>query len=307
MKRMVTKLKLVMPSFFRDRLNLFYILAFAPLLLITYFRLEWPFYIVIPMFGFIILLLKKRKLSLVQDAVNIQRILGLLLVVGSFFVYYVLAPLVPSAAYYGSANYALYLVGLFSVFFELSALKEAFASLFLIVATTSSSFISTWLKPLLAPFANDFAHIVMHLLRILGVDASVRSVGNIAVIAFPSLLGRTVSAAFVYECMGISSALVFSIILVVILFEDPSSWKVRLTFSIAGLLGTFALNILRVTIILLTDYYYGAEVGGTIHYVIGYALFSAWLGCFFSIYAQQQTLRAKIKSFWERIAQKPEN
>ncbi len=294
MKRIVNKLKLVMPSFFGDRLNLFYTLAFAPLVLIIYFYIKWPFGTVIPIFGFILIILKKHKLSLVHDADNLQKILGLLLILGSFFVYYAVAPFVPSAAYYGSANYTVYLVGLFLMFFELSALKEAFASLFLIAAATSSSFISAWLKPLLAPFANDFAHIVMNLLRILGVDANVRAMGNVAIIAFPSLLGKTVSTAFVYECMGISSTLVFSVILVVILFEDPSSFRARLTFSIAGLLGTFALNILRVTIILLADYYYGAEVGGTIHYVIGYALFSAWLACFFYIYSKRQTLHAKI-------------
>lgn len=45
-------------------------------------------------------------------------------------------------------------------------------------------------------------------------------------------------------------------------------------------IGTFALNIFRVTVILLVDYFYGAEVDGTAHYIVGYALFSAWLAIF---------------------------
>jgi len=46
----------------------------------------------------------------------------------------------------------------------------------------------------------------------------------------------------------------------------------------------------------LVDYFYGAEVGASVHYVIGYALFSAWLACFFYIYSKRQTPHAKIVS-----------
>jgi len=95
--------------------------------------------------------------------------------------------------------------------------------------------------------------------------------------------------------------LVFSIILVVILFEDPSTLKVKVAYSVAGVFGTFALNILRVTVIFLTDYFYGAEVGGFVHYVIGYILFAVWLVFFLYAYSKRKTVQAKIASFWQRI------
>ncbi len=95
--------------------------------------------------------------------------------------------------------------------------------------------------------------------------------------------------------MGIYSVLVFSIILVVILLEEPSSFRVKLAYSIVGLSGTLALNILRVIVIFLADYFYGAEVGSTIHYIIGYALFSTWLAGFFYIYAKRHTLSTKAE------------
>lgn len=297
----MNKLRITISSFFGDRLNLFYALASVPLALITYFYIEWPFSMVVPIFGFIILILKKRKLSLLSEAGALSKTFGLLFIVGSFFVYYGLVLFFPSVAYYGSANYAVYLLGLFLVFFEFSALKEAFTPLFLIVASTSSAFVAALLKPFLSPFANDFAHVIVNILGALGINARAHIYSGIPVITFESLSGRVISSAFIYECIGVYSALVFSIILVVILFEDPSGWRAKLTYAIAGLLGTFALNILRVTIIFLADYFYGAEVGGTIHYVIGYALFSTWLGIFFYAHSKRQVLHAKITSLWKRI------
>ena len=281
-----------------NRANLFYIFAFAPLLLIFYYN---PFSVIIPFYGFLLLFLKYQKLPDVKEANSIQKIFGSIVVLGSFFVYYGVVLVFHGAAFYTAANYAVYLLGLFLLFFEFSALKEAFAPLFLIVAAISSTFIAVWLKPFLSPFANDFAHIIVNILRALGVDAKIYYLGNTAIVNFPSLSGKMVSGAFVYECIGVYSALVFSILLVVILFEDPGGLKVKLVYAIVGLLGTFAVNILRVTIIFLADYFYGAEVGATIHYIIGYALFSAWLACFFYIYSKRQTLHAKITSLTKKI------
>lgn len=285
-------------SLLRNRANLFYILAFAPLLLILYYHL---FSVIIPFYGFLLLFLKSQKLLDVKEANFMQKILGLVMVVSSFFVYYGVVSVYPEASFYTAANYVVYLLGIFLIFFKFSALKEAFAPLFLIVAATSSSFIAVWLKPFLSPFANDFAHIVMNILRAVGVDAIIYYLGNTPILDFPSLSGKMVSGAFVYECIGVYSALVFSIILVVILFEDPSDLKVKVAYSVAGVFGTFALNILRVTVIFLTDYFYGAEVGGFVHYVIGYILFTIWLMFFLYAYSKRKTVQTKITSFWQRI------
>ena len=281
-----------------NRANQFYVFAFAPLLLVFFYN---PFSVIIPFYGFLILILKYQKLLGFNEANSIQKILGSILVIGSFFVYYVVTLVYPEAAFYTAANYAVYLFGLFLIFFDFSALKEAFSPLFLIVAATSSSFIAKWLKPFLSPYANDIAYVILSILRVLGIDAHIQYSHNTPIFAIPSLSGKMIYGAFVYECLGSYSALVFSIILVVILFEDPGRLKVKLAYAIVGLLGTFALNVLRVTTILLTDYFYGAEVGASVHYVIGYALFSTWLACFFYIYSKRQTFHAKITSLWKRI------
>jgi len=286
------------PSLRGNRANQFYVFAFAPLLLVFYRN---PFSVIIPFYGFLILILKHQKLLGFKEANLIQKIIGSILVVGSFFVYYVATLVYPGAAFYTAANYAVYLLGLFLFFFDFSALKESFSPLFLIVAATSSSFIAKWLKPLLSSYANDIAYIIVSILRVLGIDASIYYVRNTPIFAVASLSGEMIHGAFVYECLGAYSALVFSIILVVILFEDPGRLKVKLAYAIVGLLGTFALNILRVTIILLVDYFYGAEVGGTVHYVIGYALFSAWLGIFFYTFSKRRDISKKLQLIWQKL------
>jgi len=286
-------------SLLRDRIKLFYLLTLAPFPLIFYYN---PLSVITPVYGFLLLLLKNRILLQFKETNMVQRILGLLVVAGSFFVYYLRVLVYPVETFYTVANYAVYLLGLFLIFFELSALKEALAPLFLILAAPASALMAASLKPFLSPFANDFAHIIVNVLRALGVDANVYSY-NIPVIRFLSPSGRMISGAFVYECMGVYSTLVFSIILVVILLEDPSGLKTKLAYSMVGLIGILALNILRVTMIFVADYFYGAEVGGTVHYIIGYALFTTWLACFLYIYSKRQTLYRKIKSFWKRLFQ----
>lgn len=285
-------------SLLSNKVNVFFVFAFLPLLIIFYYN---PFSVVIPLYGFLLFLIKSQKLRDLKEANFIQKIFGLIVAVGSFFVYYVVVVIFPNVAFYEAANYVVYLFGLFLIFFEFSALKEAFAPLFLIVAATSSAFIAVWLKPFLSPFANDFANIIAGVLRALGVNAHIYYLNDTPIITFSSLSGNMVSGAFVYECIGVYSALVFSIILIVILFEDPSGLKVKTAYSIAGFLGTFALNIVRVTVIFLADYFYGVEVGASVHYTIGYVLFSVWLAVFFYIYSKRQTLHAKIMSFWKKV------
>jgi len=297
MKQTTNRLNRAFSSFLRNRMNLFYLLAFIPLLLLVYYHVEWPFAVVIPIYGYILLLIKKHNLSLRHEADNIQRIIGLLVILGSFFVYYALVPFFTSPSFYGSANYAVYIFGLFLMFFDISALREAFTPLFLIVAATSSSFISRWLEPHLTPYIPHFTSLIVAVLRTLGLRVTTEDPNIIVLYTLKGPL-RT---EFVWGCVGVTSTLIFSIILVIIMFEESSNPRTKILWSIAGILGTFALNIIRVIIIYLTDYYYGFEVGGQVHYVIGYVLFITWLAIFFYTFSKRQFILGKIQSVKQKL------
>ncbi len=273
----------------KQKINAFYLLAFIPLLLLMYYHITWPFVIIIPIYGFILLLIKKQNLQLCHQAKRISKALGLLVIFGSFFVYYAIVPFLPSVTFYTAANYVIYLLGLCLTFFEASALKEIASSMFLMVAATLSPFISDWLEPYLSPYVTvQFAYLIQGIMNLLGVKATIlQSTSQLPMISFPTSQGGQIRVLFNWYCVGVSSLLIFSIILVILLIEEHSNLKSRITWSVIGISGILILNVLRVVIILLADYFYGAEVGGTIHYFIGYAIFIAWLTIFLYLFSSK--------------------
>lgn len=284
----MSKLHKVFPSL-KERINIFYLLALAPLLIFAYSHSGWAFSIVIPLFGFILILIKKQNLQLYLEAKRIQKALGLLIMFGSFFVYYALIPFLPLVTFYTTANYVIYLLGLCLTFFEASALKEIASSIFLIVAATASPFISDWLELYLSPYVTlQFAYLIQGILNSVGVNATIlQSNSQLPLISFPTSQGGQVTALFNWYCVGVSSLLIFSTILVILLIEEHSNLKSRMIWSIIGISGLLILNVARVVIILLADYFYGAEVGGTIHYVIGYTIFITWLIIFLYLFSKK--------------------
>lgn len=271
-----------------NRLKRFYILAFAPFPLLAYFYLGWLFNLVIPLYSFILLIIKKDKLFSQKESSPVQKLFGIVTVVASFFVHYLIAPMFPTSAFYGGANYAVYILGLFLWFFDIHALREAFSPIFLIVATISSSIISNALEPFFAPFLPNFTSFFLAILRTIGmqVTADASHPSNLILQTSQGIL----NTKFVWGCVGFDSLFTFTVILVVILSEEPASLKTKTLWSLIGIVGIIFLNIIRVITIFLTDYFYGYEVGGMVHYLIGYALFIAWVSIFLFAFSKRQIM-----------------
>jgi exosortase/archaeosortase family protein len=281
MKTLITQLK--------QRINLFYLLAFIPLAAIAYYSVIRA---VIPVYSFILLLLKKDKLSRYGEPSLVQRVLGGIVLVFSLFAYYVVVLVLPQLADpYGIPNYTIHLLGLFLVFFSIPALKDAFSPLFLIIASTSSFFLSEFLEPFLSPFLVPlFMRVIEVMLGILRLPANVDySTGMITL--------RTQTAyiptMFVWGCIGVFSTMLFSIILITVLVEEKSSRRTKFVWSVVGIFGTNVVNVIRVIAIYLTDYYVGYEAGAQVHYFIGYVLFIAWLTIFFYAMSRKSLRKAK--------------
>ena len=291
------KLYRAFSSLFRNRMNVFYVLAFLPLLLVAYSYIEWPFSAVIPVYGFILLLIKENDLSLRHKAGSFQRALGLLVATSSFFVSYASVPFLESSAFYGGANYAVYILGLFLIFFESSALREAFTPVFLIVAGVSSSLVSHWLEHYFAGYIPYFLSLIVAILRLLGVEAVAHPPDAIVLqtVRGPLALG------FAWGCVGVSSMLIFLIVLVITLFEEPASLRTKLLWGAMGAFGVFVMNVVRLIIIFLAGCFYGSDVGAKLHYFIGYVLFILWLLIFFYAFSKRRRLSEKISPVWSKL------
>ncbi len=289
-------------STMEKRLNVFYVLAFAPLILIVYFNV---FNFIIPMYALILLLLKREKLFSYRNPNPIQRTFGFIVIFGSFLLYNALVIFFPRVVFYGAVNYALHILGLFLIFFDMSALKQAFTPIFLIVAATSSSFVTVWVKPYFSPYIPIFASSIEALLKLLGVDTFADYSSNLPVIAIRTQQGAIFSGLVAWECIGFYSLMVFSVILIIMLFDDPCNRGTKLLWSIVGILGNLLVNIIRVMAIFLTVYFYGSDLGGQVHYVIGYALFITWLILFFYLFSKRQTIQSNIQFIRQKISSKP--
>ena len=288
-------------SLLKNRLNLFYVLAFVPLLLIQYFGYVARrdlFAAMIALYGFLLLLIKKDKLSVFSESGRLCRFMGLILMFASLFVYYAVALFYPQAQFYGVANYTVYLVGLFLAFFQVSALKQLFASLFLIVAVHLSGFVGEWMEFYLESSVPFFVQIMAFVLMVLGVPARL---ANPATFILQTRGGQTLYLGVEAGCIGIWSFLTFAILIVVTMMVDPSSLRTKVLWSVAGVIGTFFVNIVRVSLIFVVIYYFGYEGWGKIHTPIGYVLFLVWLAFFFLIFSKRQAILRRFQMFWRKL------
>jgi exosortase/archaeosortase family protein len=287
----------------RNRLDLFYVLALAPLLPIQYFgyvaRNDF-FAALIPLYGFLLLLFKKDKLSAFAEPERLHRLLGVTIMLASPLAYYAVVPFFPSAQLYGVANYTIFIIGLFLYFFEIPALKESFATLFLIAAAISTPPIGNWLQAYLEPAVPYFVQIMWVILKILGIPIT---------IAHPRTFGLQMQdgtimyLGFEAGCIGIDSFLTFAVIITVVMIEDPCNLRTKLLWSIAGIIGTFIVNIIRVSLIFAVIYYFGYKNWGILHSRIGYVLFMIWLAFFFLIFLKRQAILSKLQTFWRGLRQ----
>ena len=216
----------------------------------------------IPLYGFLLLLIKKDKLSVFSESGRVYRFLGLILMLASIFVYYAVALFYPQAQFYGVANYTIYLVGLFLAFFQISALKQSFTTLFLIVAATASSFVGEWMKFLLDPAVPYFVQIMAFILMVLGIPAKL---GNPTTFILKTRGGQTLHVGVEAGCIGIHSFLAFAVMIVVTMIEDPSNLRTKVLWSVAGIIGTFFVNLIRVSLIFVVIHYFGYERWSEIH------------------------------------------
>jgi len=284
----------------KGKLDLFYVLAFAPLVLIGYYKYVSGHSILgvlIPFYGFLLLFFKKERLSLFPDAEGVQRFLGLVAVLASFLVYYVLirfcSPLFYGA---GATFYAVYIVGLVLVFFSAPALKQGFSAVFLVVAGGSSFYVGELLKYYMEPLVPYFVRVMVFVLMLLGIPATVH---NPTTIMLNTSKGP-VPVLFEAGCIGIQSFLIFSVIIVVTMIEESASVRTKLLWSVVGVVGTFVVNVIRVSLIAAVIYYFGYENWGEIHSWIGYALFLLWLAFFFLIFSKREVIRHRTRAFCTR-------
>lgn len=273
--------------------RIFYLLALVPLILMASSYFQYPLGLMIPIYAYIILLLKKNKLFSHPKAGIFQKVFGLTVVIISFFAYFIVSPFFPQAALYGFANYFLYTVGLFLVFFQIRALKEAFSPLFLVVAFLTSSIASDLAKSVFSPFIPQLASFTASILSFLGIAVTYSALApNVIVLNTTS---GSIPLMIDWACVGFATVYIFSIILVVIIAEEPSSTKTKVIWSTIGVLGAFSIAMIRLTAIFAGFYFFGSKCGQMIHRYAGYVLLIIWTIIFLYAFSKRNIILQKMR------------
>lgn len=294
-------MRLDLIGFLKNRINIFYLFALAPLVLLFYSGFvkrgdvaTW----IIPFYGFLLLYIKRDKMTGFAQSSLTFRVIGSVMILISFFVYYAVVRFYSPAQFYGEANYLIHIVGLFLVFFEPRALKEAFTALFLIVGATAIPFFGQSLETHLWPAIPFFVQVVGLILKVLGIPAT--QIGtNAFALDLPS---SSISLSIIPACISIYSVSTFSILIAVTLIEDPSSdLRAKLLWAIGGVVGTFLVNLIRVSSIFVVIYFFGYANWPAIHSPIGYVLFLTWVGCFFVMFSRRQSIKNAFQSVLSKL------
>ncbi|MDG6250520.1 archaeosortase/exosortase family protein, partial [Methanocalculus sp.] len=137
-----------------------------------------------------------------------------------------------------------------------------------------------------APLIPPIVFFSVLILNLTGVAATTS--GNL--ISFVSLSGDPITLAVVADCTGIWSLGTFTAAAAIVLSSFPQGRTMRSMGLIGlGYLGTYAANILRVTIIAYSGYIYGpAGVIEEMHIHIGWVVFSLWMIVFWYYFFTRQ-------------------
>jgi exosortase/archaeosortase family protein len=144
---------------------------------------------------------------------------------------------------------------------------------------------------LFTPYIPHFTSFIATILRVIGMSATKSNPNTIVL----HTANGQIQLLFVWACVGFISMYIFSIILVFLLFEEPSSVKTKVIWAIIGVLGTFVVNIIRIVTLVAGFYFYGYQYGETIHSYIGYILFVTWSLIFLYLFSKRNTILQKIR------------
>lgn len=281
-----------------NRPKSFYLLALVPSVLLSYFYAEAVFGVVVPIYGFVLLVLKKPKLFSQPVSGTMQRLLGFILIVVSFFAYFFVSPFLSTAVLYGFANYFLFIVGLFLFFFSFRALKEAFSPLFLVVAFVTAPLISDLVGSLFTPFIPQYTAFIANILRILGMEIAYSpSSPNVIML---KLSNGHLPLAIAWACVGFSTMYMFSVILIAIMMEDRGSIRTSLAWATIGVLGSVLIGMVRLILVFAGYYVYGYAEGETVHSFIGYILFAMWTIVFLFLYSKRDIISQKLTKLFTK-------
>ena len=145
------------------------------------------------------------------------------------------------------------------------------------------------LESIASPLLTPTVELTLIFLNLLGVNASSYN----HTITFLTRDNIPMYIPIVIDCTGIWSLGAFTVALFMVLLIFPRMISRKgVLFILIGYLGTYSANIVRVTLICLSGYFYGySGVTQAVHTHLGWVAFSIWMGVFWYFFFSRYLLK----------------
>ncbi|MBU4245975.1 MAG: archaeosortase/exosortase family protein [Nanoarchaeota archaeon] len=202
-----------------------------------------------------------------------------------------IVPLLLAAAYFGTAVFLMVKKDFLSSITRSENPMIRFSSRFFIVlgililpaagyeyGMTGS--VNFQFEALYMPLIGLITYITEKVVNLLGIPVySVSAIGGYTLIASDTKF-RVFVGAF---CSGVTSMAVFIAAFIAMSYDLKVSHARKAALFAMGIIGTFFANIIRVVILFLVGYYYGASALLTVHTHLGWIIFFIWITIFWMI------------------------
>lgn len=198
----------------------------------------------------------------------------------------------PNSMSFGIFDMLIMLVGVYISFFGLKATKF-FTPLIMYTVVLILGYQLEFYLEQVKTLQNFLAQLMDSLLRSLNIASWVA--GDI--VTFVDRSGfNTYNLQIDAPCTGIKGMLAYGSLAALLVLDTKSSIRKKAIALSVGLIGTFMVNLLRLSTIFLSVYFLGIDAGLLLHTYLGYVLFTIWVVLFWSLAFKYMTPSIPKKS-----------
>jgi len=198
----------------------------------------------------------------------------------------------PDSMAFGIFDMLVVLVGLYISFFGLRATRF-FTPLIVYNIILISGYQLEFYLEQVKTLQLFLAQLMNSLLRSLNVMSWVT--GDIVILVDRTGL-NTYNLRVDAPCTGIKGMLAYGSLAALLVLDAKAPTMKRAIALSVGLIGTFMINLLRLSAIFLSVYFMGIDVGLLLHTYLGYGLFTIWVVIFWSLAFKYMTPSISKKS-----------
>lgn len=183
-----------------------------------------------------------------------------------------------NASSFGIFDMLVMLIGLYMIFFGLKTTKF-FMPLILYALILIVGYQIEFSLEQVKVLQDFLAEIMNSLLKGLNITSWIS--GDVVIMI--DRTGETYSLLIDAPCTGIKGMLAYGSLAVLLVLDIKSPPRKKAIATAVGLIGTFLVNMLRLSVVFLSIYFLGIDVGMFIHTYLGYGLFAIWVVFFWSM------------------------